>query len=159
MNFKKIIPILSLPLFLVSCSKGLIRYGVNPYIEIETVEKGELIDYEPSKIKEKIDNKDSFVLFLHKAYCYYFSCHSSTYLKQASPLPSGESWRGAFFIIPTAYHHSTGHQRRRSPERCICARSDPDRQRHTRWWCLRGTSCVCGRCPRATPSHTPHAPS
>ena len=55
-NFKKIIPILSLPLFLVSCSKGLIRYGVNPYIEIETVEKGELIDYEPSKIKEKIDN-------------------------------------------------------------------------------------------------------
>ena len=69
MNFKKIIPILSLPLFLISCSKGLIRYGVNPYIEIETVEKGELIDYEPSKIKEKMENKDSFVLFLHKDGC------------------------------------------------------------------------------------------
>lgn len=71
MNIKKAVIVFSIPLILSSCSKGFIRYGVNPYIEVEKMENGQIIDKLPSDIKNKMENKDSFVLFLHKNGCDY----------------------------------------------------------------------------------------
>ena len=57
------------PLFLTSCSKGMIRYGVKPYIEVEHVEVGEIKTLLPSEIKAKMENKESFPLFLQMTNC------------------------------------------------------------------------------------------
>ena len=58
--------------FLTSCSKGHIRYGVaSPYLEVEKNEEGILKDVLPSYINDKINNKDNFVLFLHRTHCSY----------------------------------------------------------------------------------------
>lgn len=57
------------PLFLTSCSKGMIRYGVKPYIEVEHVEVGEIKTLLPSEIKTKMENKESFPLFLQMTNC------------------------------------------------------------------------------------------
>ncbi len=70
--FKKIFCFI-LPIFLLcSCifDKGNIRYGVTtPYVTVEKKEYGELIDVKPIEIKNKINNKESFVLFLHNTSC------------------------------------------------------------------------------------------
>lgn len=61
--------ILLLPLLCISCSKGFIRYGVNPYISIDKQEKGEIITLLPSQIQEKIEKKDSFPLLIQRTTC------------------------------------------------------------------------------------------
>ncbi len=61
--------------FLVSCKlfdKGYIRYGVkNPYIQLETSnqEEGILKNELPSYIENKIQNEDTFMLYIHKITC------------------------------------------------------------------------------------------
>ena len=66
---KRLLLLALIPLFLTSCSKGMIRYGVKPYIEVEHVEIGEIKTLLPSEIKAKMENKESFPLFLQMTNC------------------------------------------------------------------------------------------
>ena len=74
---KRLLLLALVPLFLTSCSKGMIRYGVKPYIEVEKVETGEIKTLLPSEIKTKMDNKESFPLFLQMT-----NCSSCKYAKE-----------------------------------------------------------------------------
>ncbi len=57
-------------IFLLCSCKGKIRYGVDePFIKLETQEKGELKDVMPSTILNKIENKDTFLLLIHSTAC------------------------------------------------------------------------------------------
>ncbi len=75
-NIKKI-SILLLPLLCISCSKGFIRYGVKPYINIDKHEKGEIITLLPSQVQEKINEKNSFPLLIQRT-----TCDACTYAKE-----------------------------------------------------------------------------
>lgn len=59
-------------LLLFSCSKSYIRYGIKePYIALETANKGELKSITPTDILKKIDNEDTFMLYLNSIHCSY----------------------------------------------------------------------------------------
>ena len=77
---KRLSLFLLIPFLCFSCSKGQIRYGVSPYIEISTSEKGEIVTLLPSEVKEKMDNKESFPLLLQKTGCDYCSIAKENYI-------------------------------------------------------------------------------
>ena len=85
MKSKKIILAIS-SIFLFSCQSlntSFIRYGVNkPFITLEesNQETGVLIDISPTEIKQKIDQGDTYMLYIHAAHCGYCSDSKQKFL-------------------------------------------------------------------------------
>ncbi len=70
-------------MLLASCSKSYIRYGIKkPYITLEASnsDKGELKDLLPSEIKQKIQNEDTFMLYVHSSTCSHCLASQETFL-------------------------------------------------------------------------------
>lgn len=70
-------------LLLSSCSKSYIRYGIKkPYITLEasSLDKGELQDVMPSAIKQKKENEDTFMLYVHSATCSHCKASQESFL-------------------------------------------------------------------------------
>ncbi len=72
MKYKKIILFSLISLLSTGCSKSYFRYGVKkPYIELENSAStsGELKELKPSEVILKVENQDTFMLYVHSQYC------------------------------------------------------------------------------------------
>lgn len=82
MKIKNIVLLSLSSLLLLGC-KSYFRYGVNkPYIKLDASnqETGILLETAPSKVIEKIEKEETFMLYIHAAHCSYCKASEEEFL-------------------------------------------------------------------------------